>query len=96
MKEKPWFDEETGKRRGSTISMSLTDDADFEKGMRRVKQLLKPPFEEWLTELYGIIEKDPDYGSSDKYCDDDAWRGHYEDGMTPSEAWASEKSYWSE
>ncbi len=40
MKETPWFDEKTGKRRGLTISMSLKDDADFEKGMARVAKLL--------------------------------------------------------
>lgn len=40
MKQKPWFDEETGKRRGVTVSFSLRDEKDWKRGLKRVAKLL--------------------------------------------------------
>jgi hypothetical protein len=57
--------------------------------------LLKMTFDEYVAAITALAAKDNALDSTGKYCDPDAWRDFYEDGSSPEEAWAEEKSYWS-
>ena len=51
-------------------------------------------FHYWLKRLYEIMASDLDGEDGESYCDPESWREQFLEGMTPEEAWATEKSYW--
>ncbi len=50
-------------------------------------------FDQYVARINELAAAD---GGPSPYCDAAAWRDSFDDGMTPAEAWASEKSYWCE
>jgi hypothetical protein len=57
-----------------------------EGGRRREKM----KFEEYVAEIQTLAEECGAADPGKPYCDAEAWREAFDDGMTPSEAWREE------
>lgn len=48
-------------------------------------------FEQYVAAINALAARDGFSERGKPYCDAEAWRDAYDDGLTPSEAWADEK-----
>ena len=49
-------------------------------------------FEEFVNETNRLADADGAVRSDGLYCEPAAWRGMYDDGMSPAEAWREERA----
>ena len=59
------------------------------------REMTGTAFDEYVAEIEKLARIDG-WDGAGHYCDPDAWQDAYNDGITAEEAWASERSYWTE